>query len=387
VTKALFFSLPLTGHINPSLGLVRELVRRGDEVVYYATDAYARKIEESGARYCPYQNAFLADMRQLPEQLHEMSWLLMRTTAEVLERQMDDFRAQRPNYVITDSVAPWGFWVAEILGVPLVTSVSTFAFNRHVLAFAASRGVRPKSARHFLSKIRHVAKALTLGRRLRSCYKVRGPGVKGLMVVRSDLNIVYTSRYFQPCAQTFDQHFQFVGPSIANVGEPPGFPWDELRHPVVVYVSLGTLFNADASFYRSCFEAFRDEDFQVVMSLGTSLSSESLGPAPSNFIVRTHVPQWEVLRRTTIFVTHGGMNSVSESLFCGVPVVVVPQMGEQEMVGRRAEDLGAGLVIAKNEVTPEKLRGSVRRLLTGLENGQPEMRPDFNMSSFFELAP
>jgi MGT family glycosyltransferase len=180
---------------------------------------------------------------------------------------------------------------------------------------------------------------------------------------RSDLNIVYTSRHFQPCAETFDARFQFVGPSVADRTESAGFPWELVRLPVIVYVSLGTLFNTDAAFYRNCFEAFRGRNFQVILSVGANIPMESLGAAPPNFIVQSHVPQLEVLRRAAVFLTHGGMNSVSESLSYGVPVVVVPQMSEQEIVGRRVEELGAGLCLAKRDATPEKLRASVQRLL------------------------
>src|SRR3982751_3835414 len=105
MAKALFFSLPLAGHINPSLSLVQELVARGSEVVYYATDAFARVIEQAHARYRPYRSAFLGDMC-LPEHMHELSWLLMRTTAEVLDDHLEAFRAEQPDYLITDSVAP-----------------------------------------------------------------------------------------------------------------------------------------------------------------------------------------------------------------------------------------------------------------------------------------
>ncbi len=59
MAKALCLSLPLHGHINPSLPLVRELVGRGDEVVYYSADAFAADIERAGARYRPYRNACL----------------------------------------------------------------------------------------------------------------------------------------------------------------------------------------------------------------------------------------------------------------------------------------------------------------------------------------
>jgi len=127
---------------------------------------------------------------------------------------------------------------------------------------------------------------------------------------------------------------------------------------VVVYVSLGTLFNADTNFYRNCYEAFRGEDYQVILS-----SPSDPGPAPPNFIVQAHVPQIDVLDRATAFVSHGGMNSVNESLSHGVPMLVIPQMGEQMIIGRRVEELGAGLYLEKAEVTADKLREGVRCLL------------------------
>jgi len=364
MAKALFLSLPLAGHTNPSLPLVRELVSRGDEIVYYSSGAFAAKIGQTNARFRAYRNAYLADMSDLPERMDQLAWLLLRTTAEVLEQELESFRKERPEYLITDSVAPWGQWVGVVLGVPVVTSISTFAFNRNVLKFGIQHGVRPKSTRILMSKIRHIAKAFLLTRRLRRRYGVRGPGIFGSVCGRSDLNIVYTSRYFQPCAETFDHHFEFVGPSMAPRRETTAFPWEQVTHRVVVYVSLGTLFNADPTFYRKCFDAFRGQDLQVILSNGTQIAMDTLGTSPPNFIVRAHVPQLEVLERAAAFVTHGGMNSVSESLYHGVPVLVIPQVGEQAIVGRRAEQLGAGLYLAKEDVTADRLRESVARLLS-----------------------
>lgn len=363
MAKALFLSLPLYGHTNPSLPLVQELVGRGDEIVYYSTEPFAAKVTQTGAQYRPYQNAFLADMTQLPERMEELAWLLMRTTGEVLDREMDVFRAERPDYLLTDSLAPWGQWVAERLGVPVVTSIPIFAINRHVLAFGVSRGVRPKSVRLLLAKIRNIARALRLRHRLRRQHGLRGPEIAHLIFGQSALNIVYTSRYFQPCEETFDERFQFVGPSMAPRVESVTFPWEQVRHPVLLYISLGTLFNTDVALYRNCFEAFRDMDCQVILSIGTNVPMESLGPVPSNFLVQPYVPQLEILERVAAFVTHGGMNSVSESMYHRVPVVVIPQMSEQQIVGLRTEELGAGLYLSPNEANPENLRVSVQRLL------------------------
>ena len=362
MAKALFLSLPLHGHTNPSLPVVRALVERGDEVAYYSAAAFAAKVEQTGASYRPYRNAFLADITTLPERMEELSWLLTRTTAELLAEELDAFRAERPDYIITDSVAPWGQWLGDLLRVPVVTSVSTFAINRHVLKYAMTHGARPQSARRVWSKLKHIARAIALMRRLRRAYGVKGPGITGLVLGRSALNIVYTSRDFQPCAETFDERFQFVGPSLPPSVEPappvPGGPDVPL-----VYVSLGTLFNAAPEFYKACFAAFRDEPVRVIMSIGSNVSESALGQPPPNVVVKPHVPQLDVLRRTSVFLTHGGMNSVSESLYHGVPVVVFPQMNEQAMIGRRVEELGAGVCLTKDQTTPEHLRVSVNRLL------------------------
>ena len=98
------------------------------------------------------------------------------------------------------------------------------------------------------------------------------------------------------------------------------------------------------------------------MSIGTTITEASLGSPPANIVVRPWVPQLDVLRRASVFVTHGGMNSVSEGLDHGVPLVVVPQMGEQEIVARRVEELGAGVCLTGRDVTPERLRQSVDRV-------------------------
>jgi MGT family glycosyltransferase len=361
--KALFFSLPLAGHTNPSLPLVHELTARGTRVAYFSTDGFRQRIEATGAEYRPYRHAFLNDLRALPEQTDQLSWLLTDTTASVLDRELGSLRTERADYVITDSVAPWGQWIGQLLDVPVVTSTSTFAINRRVMSYAVTHGVRPRSGKAVFSKLRHIVKALGLARRLRRRYGVAGTTFMGMVFGQSGLNIVYTSRAFQPCADSFDDRFLFVGPSIGRV-EQAEFGWEGLEHPTLVYVSLGTLFNADAGFFRRCLEALATVDCRVVVSLGQQVQAAELGPVPSHVILRREVPQLDVLRRTAVFVTHGGMNSVNESLYFGVPMIAVPQMSEQMIVGRRLEELGAGLCVEKEEASVAALGRAIERVLS-----------------------
>jgi MGT family glycosyltransferase len=363
VPKALFLGLPLHGHVNPTLPLVRALVERGHDITYYARPNFAAAVEHAGARCQPYGGGHLDDPERLFADTAAISSRLMRAASGILETHLDAFRGEHPDYIITDSLAPWGQWAGLILGVPVVTSVSTFAINRHVMKFSAAHGIRPASIGGSLSKLRHLSTAFMLGRRLRRTYRVAGPGPVRSVLGRSGLNIVYTSRYFQPCAETFDERFQFVGPSVGDRASVAVAADDLPGDGPLVYVSLGTIFNSDRRFYQHCFDAFADQPFRVLMSTGAAVAPASLGFAPSNFTVLPHVPQLAVLQRAAAFVTHGGMNSVSESLHYGVPIVAVPQTGEQALVGRRAEQLNAGLFLAKDEAGPSQLRDAVLRVL------------------------
>lgn len=60
------------------------------------------------------------------------------------------------------------------------------------------------------------------------------------------------------------------------------------------------------------------------------------------------VEQIKVLQNTDLFITHCGMNSVNESLYYGVPTVLFPQHSEQGLVAKRVNDLGAGIILERN---------------------------------------
>ena len=99
----------------------------------------------------------------------------------------------------------------------------------------------------------------------------------------------------------------------------------------------------------------------VVISCGRSVDVASLGELPENIRVYPYVNQPEVLSRANVFLTHCGMNSVSESLYMGTPMVFFPQTNEQRAVARRAGELGAGLPL-KGEGAAD-IRDAVRAVL------------------------
>ena len=118
-------------------------------------------------------------------------------------------------------------------------------------------------------------------------------------------------------------------------------------------------------FYRACLKALKGMNCDAVISTGETVDPAQLGEIPSNVKIYPRVNQLEVLAGTDVFVTHCGMNSVSESLLCGVPMVLYPLQSEEEAVAGRAEELGAGLRLKKP--TAKHIRNTIK---TVLENRQ-----------------
>ncbi|MEV4537753.1 macrolide family glycosyltransferase [Asanoa sp. NPDC049518] len=349
-----FVNIPMHGRVNPTLPVVAELVRRGHSVTYHVSPAFGAVVTAAGATLCLYPGGD----QPLPDPPTPATLLagLARTAVAVLPTVLADLRRIRPDLIVHDAACLWGAVAARELGVPAVASFTTFAFNRQVPS--PTRGswellaaARPRTLRAF------VRSQVTLHRR----FAARGLPLLDLGNIAEPLNLVYTSREFQLGAENFDESFRFVGPSIGARASDPSFPIDDLKEPVV-YASLGTVFNAEPRLLRSLATALSPLAGTVVVSTGQT-DPAALGPLPANVLARRSVPQLEVLERASLFVTHGGMNSVNEAMHAGVPMLVIPQGAEQPLVAARVVELGGGLTLRTDEVEVMVVRDLAQRLL------------------------
>ena len=221
----------------------------------------------------------------------------------------------------------------------------------------------PELLKERWSARKQVSLARNVARQLQETYHVKKPSIYEVNVNFGDLTLVYTSKFFHPFSNTFDSSVKFVGPSILPRPEAPAFPFDQLTGSPLIYVSLGTLFTNHLPFFRACVEAFAESRYQVVMSIGKIGSLEDLGPIPANFIVQASVPQLEILQRANLFITHGGMNSASEGMYYGVPLLVIPQAQDQFYVAKRVTNLKAGEMLFMKEVNAQRLRQKAGKIL------------------------
>jgi MGT family glycosyltransferase len=122
------------------------------------------------------------------------------------------------------------------------------------------------------------------------------------------------------------------------------------------------VFKAAPQLLRTFANALSPLGGTVVVASGQT-DPVALAPLPPNVLVRRSVPQLDVLDRAAMFVTHGGMNSVNEAMYAGVPMLVVPQGADQPLVAGRVAGLGAGLTIRTEDVGEESVRALAWKLL------------------------
>jgi len=339
MSRIVFFCIPAHGHTNPTLGVVQELVSRGHQVWYYSYAMMRRKIEAAGAVFIScddediQQRLSPGDAGRFGKDLAFSTKILVDTTLALDDRICADMKRLKPDCIVADSMAVWGKAAALKLGIPFVSSTTTFAFNQH------SARIMKQSAAELFRLVLSMPKTARQIKRLQS----RGYPVKSILDILQNDNhtptIVYTSPEFQPCSQTFSDHYAFVGPSIRPAESHIPKTRDKL-----VYVSMGTVNNDKLPLYRSCLSALSGMDVQVMMSVGDRISISELGDLPENISVFAHVDQIAVLEQADVFISHCGMNSVSESLYFGVPLVMLPQTAEQRGVAERVRQLGAGII-------------------------------------------
>ncbi len=361
MAKVAFLNIPAHGHTNPTLPVVRELVTRGEEVTYFSSDTFAPKIEAAGARFVSYREGVPFDSHAIDKNIFVNAGMVMGYARSLLPKVVDDLRRLEPDYIIHDSMCCWGKLAAQIIDVPAACSVTMFAFGTRpaLTSLSFMRAVGRNLVDGFGGIRRWHRAARDLGRR----WGVKTYNLKDVFTNREPLNVVYTSRLFQPKGNSFGEHYRFVGPSVAPREEEFDLPLDDDDPRPLVYVSLGTIVNQAKSFYRACFDGLGGDSVRVVMSVGSRTDPASLGKAPPNFLIRSRVPQLGVLARAKAFVTHAGMNSVSESMLARVPLVLFPQTAEQGLVARQVARLGAGVRLPHVDLTADHVREAVGEVI------------------------
>lgn len=332
--KILFINLPYYGHVVPTIGLVQELIKAGCQVTYALPFDWEKKIEGSGAKFLGYEN-------------HKELSTQIKNAYKAAEEVIHEY-----DLVIYEQFFFLGKHLAEKYKKPVVRIFTAPVTNEKLMNEYVNAGGALGIFKHkWIGKIwtKKVAKGIPLKTDCWLSEIVQNP---------PELNLVYTLEQYQPYVDEFPKNkYKFLGASVYDRKEV--FTDFEKKERPLIYISLGTIVNGAIPFFKKCIEAFRDEEVDVIMSVGKNVKVERFGKIPKNFYIYNTVSQQAVLKMADIFVTHGGMNSVSEAMAEGVPMVVIPFMADQPTNARRVCELGLGKRLEYKHISSEMIRETV----------------------------
>src|SRR5215813_12411048 len=386
-----FLSLPVPGHLNPMTTLARKLQSRGHDVVFISLADVAPFVEAAGLPFVPCAEAAYpaGSLGKLVRRLSELSGqealyftvnaMMRGYTSSLFESLPDTLSEAEVDGLVLDQYQPYVELIPTHLRMPFVHVSNAlhvdytgrtpicfvdWPYQTGVDALARNmEGVR--RARILLEPV--TATAQTFARKV------------GLSV---DWNNPHSTLsplgWVTQCPREFDfgpapgfPQFHYAGPFHDGRGRMDfDFPWQQLTGEPVVYASMGTLQNGLIDIFRSIAQAAVGlKELQFVLAVGGQFDPKELGAVPANVLIVSYAPQIEILKRSSLCITHAGLNTALESLSNGVPMLALPITNDQPGVAARIAEKKVGVVMSPDQASPENFVAAIKRVL-----GDPAIR-------------
>lgn len=346
MTRFMIVTLPLAGHVNPTIGIARELTARGHEVAWVGSELVLRPMLGPDATILPTGSRLYRAQGGQGAAAVKSLWksFVVPYTRFVLPAVETAVQTYQPDVLLVDQHAPAGGLVADRHGLPWAALVSSsmeltrpFRALPKVEEWVAGQIERiwteagvPPERRYDLRFSPHLVIALT------------SPALTGPV--------------------PFPEHYALVGPILADRPPARDFPWDRLDPARrTVLVCLGTLQpdHVTAFYPRAAAALAGLPGVQGVIAAAPDL----LPDPPPNVLATPWVPMLELLPKVDAVVCHGGMNTVCETLAHGVPLAVGPLINDQPVTANQVVASGAGIRYRLRRIQPDGLRSVITALL------------------------
>ena len=366
MSKGIFFNLPgAKGHVNPTLAVIERLVERGETIIYYADRGSKDDIESTGAIFRDfgeihpflYQKSIAMDLMALAIKQQDILEAIFPTLLTIAEYE-------KPDYIIYDSCCVWGKRLAQAIKKPGIGFITTVVANPRILL---------SDIKFFLEIIRYflrVKEIVKMTRRTKQFMKTFDLPYHGLIdtifdILRNkgDLTLVSIMPEFQPFVRSLSDDYVFFGYKPYEKKKKGVLPFPIPDNEKVIYVAMGTLHHDHASFYKSCIQALKIMKTTSIVSISPIINRKIFGSIPDYIHLMDFAPQLDILPSTRLFLSHGGANSIHESLYYGVPLLLFPQTPEQYLNAKNVEKLGAGKIIHDRNPSAKTILRYAREIL------------------------
>jgi len=356
----------------------RELQRRGHRVTVFQAPELAQKISAEGLDFSPLasrgfsvQHYVDLVVEQQGVSLRNFLDYAVKSARMLCEEAPGAFQSAGVDGVVVDISQPGGATAAEISGLPFVSVCNALPLHSepdvppdflpwryHDAWWARVRNRLGYAVRDFM--IRPLHRVLN-GYRSSSGLRPYGSPDDSFSPFAQITQLV---REFDFPRKRLPDCFHYVGPYRREPEREVSFPFERLDGRPIIYASLGTVFGSRTEIWNAIVEGCRGLDAQLVIALGGSGRAQSLTKLPANAIVADYAPQCELLKRASLAITHGGLNSVMEALAAGVPPLAIPITGDQFGVAARIAYTGVGEIVPAAKCTGSRIGAAARKILS-----------------------
>jgi zeaxanthin glucosyltransferase len=362
------------GHLNPITTLARQLQARNHDVVFlYSSGAAGLPFVPSPDK--DHINETIAEVSKLQgEEAFKfgLSWLMTQTEM-ILKSLPAIVQANRVDALVIDTVQFYAELGAMQLGMPYIhvsaamhhdytgyTPLSHYGWSHQTTPAALARN-REGVAKFvkLLESVNASVRAYAESVRLKIDWEDPGSTLSPLA------SITQVPRAFDFESSHWPSQFHHTGPfHDGNGREKVDFPWERLTGEPLIYASMGTVMNGRVDVFRAIVAALtKQKDLQLVLSVGDQVDPQQIGPIPKNAIIVKRAPQLDLLKQTSVCITHAGLNTVLESLSQGVPQIAIPIALDQPGVAARIADKKTGVVTSLDKFTAEHLSTLLNEVL------------------------
>jgi MGT family glycosyltransferase len=382
-----FVSMPLSGHLNPMTTLARRLQSRGNEVVFFGVPDVEPFARAAGLDFVPYGESeypvgsvdkvfsSVAKLHGFEVVRHSCMDLNPDLTRVAFDYLAEKLATTGVEALVIDTVHFFIELVPLSMSIPYVHIWNVlhldFSGVTPACLFSCPLDTSAEGLNRNAAKLHKVGAILgPLAQIARSYAEKVGLNIDWndpAATVSKLAVITQTPKEFDFPGIPWPAQFHYAGPFHDDEGRGRVlFPWEKLTDKPLIYASLGTLVNGLSDVYKHILEAVEPLEVQVVLSAGKNINPENLGRIPSNTIVVDSAPQIELLKRATLCITHAGLNTTLESLAHGVPIVAIPIGYDQPGTAARIAHHGTGEFIEVDELTTDRLRGLIEKVLHDL---------------------
>ena len=380
-----FFPEGAYGPTNNCVGIGQVLQARGARVVFVVEESFAGTLEAQGFEEALMRLKPPAEVEEVPGQfwkdfVRDTSPEFRKPTIEQLEgfvlpvwqelvdgaRYVDDrlrelFGELRPNVIVEDNVV--GFPAVVAAGVPWVRIVSCNPLELKDPALPPTFSGYSTADRSGWNEFRARSRELhePLQQEFSEFCLERGapPLPAGEFIHESP----FLNLYLYPPEADYERSvpvartWQRLGSCVRETDSVSGL--SAHRQPIV-YLSLGSLGSADVGLMQKLIDSLAQTDYFVIVSMGPQHEELRLAP---NMSGEEFLPQPAILPEVDVVITHGGNNTVTESLHFAKPMVVLPLFWDQHDNAQRMQELGLGRRLDTYEHEPAELNQAIETLL------------------------